>query len=120
MTANSARIAAPGLKESALGKVLGSSATFSPVHPNLRKVGGNCVSLSDMNSSHRHQPPFGLTGHSSRKPELLSEQRYQDLLKNASAFFAAADASTDDERQAAIHEIIELMSRYGLTANDLN
>lgn len=54
------------------------------------------------------------------KPGPLSEKRYQDLLKNVSAFFASADVTTDDERQAAIDEIIELMSRYGLTVNDVS
>ena len=72
-----------------------------------------------MNRFRRHQAPSGLPAPSKRKPQPLSEQRYQDLLKKASEFFESADVTTDDERQATIDEIIKLMSRHGLTANDL-
>lgn len=76
------------------------------------------MSLNDMNSFRRHHAPSGLSGRSNR-PEPLSEQRYQDLLGNASAFFASAGVRPEEERQAAIDEIHELMSRYGLTSDDL-
>ncbi|MBQ0917934.1 hypothetical protein KBW71_05725 [Hydrogenophaga aromaticivorans] len=72
-----------------------------------------------MNNFRRQQAPSGFPGHSNRRPEPLSEQRYQDLLKNASAFFASAVDATEEERQAAIDDINELMSKHGLTANDL-
>jgi len=49
----------------------------------------------------------------------LSDQRYQDLLKSASAFFTSAEESTDEVRQAVIDEIKDLMKEYGLTADDL-
>jgi hypothetical protein len=49
----------------------------------------------------------------------LSEQRYADLLKSASDFFASAVVATDDQRQTAIDEINERMAQYGLTVEDL-
>jgi hypothetical protein len=49
----------------------------------------------------------------------LSDQRYQDLLRSASAFFTSAEASPEDHRQAVIDEIKEQMTRYGLTVDDL-
>ncbi len=70
----------------------------------------------------------------SRRPEPLSDDRYGDLLKRASAFFAAAveasvevsaeasaaaSAALAAQRQAAIDEINGLMGRYGLTPDDL-
>jgi len=62
-------------------------------------------------TSSRQQP--------STKNDGLSEQRYADLLKSASDFFASAFVAGDDERQAAIVEINARMVRYGLTAEDL-
>jgi hypothetical protein len=55
----------------------------------------------------------------SRRHESLSEQRYADMLKSASALFASADVDTDSVRRAAIDEINELMTQYGLTVDDL-
>lgn len=52
-----------------------------------------------------------------RKHEPLSEQRYVDMLRSASVFFAAADVETVNERRAAIDEINELMKQHGLTAD---
>jgi hypothetical protein len=49
----------------------------------------------------------------------LSDLRYQDLLKSASAFFTSAEESTDEVRQAVIDEINALMKQYGLTPDDL-
>ena len=49
----------------------------------------------------------------------LSDQRYEDLLKSASAFFTSAEESPEEHRQAVIDEIKEQMSRYGLTVDDL-
>lgn len=72
-----------------------------------------------MNSFRRQQAPSGFPVHPNRRQEPLSEQRYQDLLQNVSAFFASAVDATEDERQVAIDEINELMSRHGLTASDL-
>jgi len=72
-----------------------------------------------MNSFRRQTALSAFPVHSNRRTEPLSEQRYQDLLKNASAFFASSDVATEDERLAAIGEINELMSKHGLTANDL-
>lgn len=92
---------------------------FNRLLPNLRKLGGNCVSLSDMNSFRRQTSLSPFPVHSNRRPEPLSEQRYQDLLKNASAFFASAVVATEDVRQVAIDEINESMSRHGLTVDDL-
>ena len=54
-----------------------------------------------------------------RRNDALSEQRYADLLKSASDFFATAFVVSDDERQAVIIEINARMVRYGLTAEDL-
>lgn len=55
-----------------------------------------------------------------RKPaQSLSDQRYQDLLKSASAFFSSAEASTEQRRRETIEEINAQMRRYGLTVDDL-
>jgi hypothetical protein len=54
-----------------------------------------------------------------KKPGPLSEQRYADLLKSASDFFALAVEVTDDERKVKISEINELMNKRGLTVEDL-
>ena len=49
----------------------------------------------------------------------LTDRRFEDLLQQASAFFAQAERDPEAERQAAIAEIIETMDRYGLTVADL-
>jgi hypothetical protein len=54
-----------------------------------------------------------------KKPGPLSEQRYADLLKSASDFFASAFELTDEERKVKISEIKELMNRHRLTVEDL-
>jgi ribosome recycling factor len=56
---------------------------------------------------------------STRRPEPLSDQRYQDLLKSAKAFFESTDVSAEQARRDAISEILELMARYGLSVDDL-
>jgi heme oxygenase len=71
-----------------------------------------------MNRSQR-QTPTRFRTQPDRKTDDLSEQRYADLLKSASVFFASAFVASDDERQAAIIEINERMVRYGLTVQDL-
>ncbi len=53
------------------------------------------------------------------RQEPLSDRRFEDLLQQASAFFAQAERDPEAERQAAIAEIIETMNRYGLTVEDL-
>ena len=57
--------------------------------------------------------------HQHARQESLSERRFEDLLQQASAFFAQAERDPEAERQAAIAEIIETMERYGLTLEDL-
>jgi hypothetical protein len=49
----------------------------------------------------------------------LTDRRFEDLLQQASAFFAEAERDPEADRQAAIAEIIETMNRYGLTVEDL-
>ncbi len=49
----------------------------------------------------------------------LSDRRFEDLLQQASAFFAQAERDPEADRQAAIAEIIETMDRYRLTVADL-
>ena len=56
---------------------------------------------------------------SSRGTEPLSDQRYEDLLKRASVFFASAVGPSADERQAVMEEIQAVMGRYGFTPGDL-
>jgi len=67
----------------------------------------------------QRQTPTSFRTQPDRKTDDLSEQRYADLLKSASVFFASAFVVSDDERQAAIIEINERMVRYGLTVQDL-
>ena len=51
--------------------------------------------------------------------EPLTDRRFEDLLQQASAFFAQAERDPEAEKQAAITEIIETMARHGLTVEDL-
>jgi hypothetical protein len=54
-----------------------------------------------------------------RPAQSLSDQRYQDLLKSASAFFSSAEKSSEQRRQETIDEINAQMRHYGLTVEDL-
>jgi hypothetical protein len=65
------------------------------------------------------QTPISSRIQPARRNDALSEQRYADLLKSASDFFANAFVVSDDERQSVIIEINARMVRYGLTAEDL-
>lgn len=67
----------------------------------------------------RKNPPTARSDQGSMRGPSLSDQRYQDLLTSASAFFTSAEESTEERRQAVIDEIKELMIRYGLTVDDL-
>jgi len=67
----------------------------------------------------RRQTPFSSQPLQVKRQESLSEQRYAALLKSASSFFASSVEATADERQAAIDEINERMTQYGLTLDDL-
>ncbi len=49
----------------------------------------------------------------------LSDRRFEELLKNASEFFAAEELDPEAQKQAAIQEIVAEMSRLGLTVDDL-
>ena len=49
----------------------------------------------------------------------MTDRRFEDLLQQASAFFAQSERDPEAEKQAAIAEIIETMNRYGLTLADL-
>lgn len=71
-----------------------------------------------MNHFQRKSPTAPAVQGNTRGPS-LSDQRYQDLLKSASAFFTSAEESTDEVRQAVIDEINALMKQYGLKADDL-
>lgn len=67
----------------------------------------------------RRQNPINRSVTGSKNGQSLSDQRYQDLLKSASAFFTSAEESTEERRQTVIDEIKEQMSRHGLTIDDL-
>jgi len=49
----------------------------------------------------------------------LGDSRFQELIKGASAYFAAAERDVEAEKAQAIAEIQGLMQQYGLTAEDL-
>lgn len=53
------------------------------------------------------------------KQEPLGDQRYQELVNQAAAFFAASERDVEAERAEAIAQILDLMSEYGLTPDDL-
>ena len=63
-----------------------------------------------------HRKPSSLP---TTRQEPLTDRRFEDLLQQASAFFAEAERDPEAERQAAIAEIIETMARHGLTVEDL-
>lgn len=54
-----------------------------------------------------------------RQSEPLTDKRYEEMLKSAGSFFAAAEGHSEEERQAVIQEIITLMEQYGLSLGDL-
>ena len=49
----------------------------------------------------------------------MTDRRFEDLLLQASAFFAHAERDPEAERRDAIAEIIETLERHGLTVEDL-
>lgn len=49
----------------------------------------------------------------------LGDDRFQELIRGASAFFAAAERDEVAEKAQAIREIQRLMAEYGLTVDDL-
>lgn len=49
----------------------------------------------------------------------MTDRRFEDLLQQASAFFAQSERDPEADKRAAITEIIETMNRYGLTVEDL-
>jgi len=69
-----------------------------------------------MRSDRYHRHPSSLPP---ARQEPLTDRRFEDLLQQASALFAAAERDPEAEKQAAIAEIIETMKRYGLTLADL-
>lgn len=59
------------------------------------------------------------TKHTFGDKVLLSEQRFQDLLSSASAFYAEAERDQGAAKANAIKCIQALMVEYGLSAQDL-
>ena len=53
------------------------------------------------------------------RSESLTDQRFNDLIGKASAFFATFERDLQGERAAAIEEINARMVEYGLTLEDL-
>ncbi|MBE0589868.1 MAG: hypothetical protein CVU36_25005 [Betaproteobacteria bacterium HGW-Betaproteobacteria-9] len=51
--------------------------------------------------------------------EQLSDQRYLELLRSASTFFAAAEYDAGAQRASVIDDIKKTMAQYGLTVDDL-
>jgi hypothetical protein len=49
----------------------------------------------------------------------LGEDRFQELIRSAGAFFAEAERDVDTEKTQAIREIRELMAEHGLSVTDL-
>ena len=67
----------------------------------------------------RQQNHFHTSEPGKRTVQPLTDQRYQDLLRSASAFFDSAEKSISQRRQETIDEINTVMRRYGLTVDDL-
>lgn len=55
----------------------------------------------------------------SQRTDVLSDQRFAELLRRAGSFFADAEGQSEQERQAAIAEILSTMERYGIKPVDL-
>lgn len=53
------------------------------------------------------------------KQEPLGDQRYQELVASAAAFFAASERDVEAEKAAAIKDIQALMAEYGITPDQL-
>ncbi len=74
----------------------------------------------------RNPPKFQRPGDRSRPHALLAarqmplgDDRFQELIKGASAFFEAAERDEGAQRAQAIEEIRALMAHYDLTVDDL-
>ena len=50
----------------------------------------------------------------------MGDNRFQELIRGASAFFAQAERDVVAEKAAAIVEIQALMAEYGLTVADFD
>lgn len=50
----------------------------------------------------------------------LGDNRFQELIRGASAFFAQAERDVVADKATAIREIQALMAEYGLTLADLD
>ena len=72
------------------------------------------MAYTTSNRSHRHASPSPTA-----QQEPLTDRRFEDLLQQASAFFAQSERDPEADKRAAIAEIIETMNRYGITVKDL-
>lgn len=67
----------------------------------------------------RRSAVAGLTPTAPAPRPALTDQRFQDLLKDASCFFAQAEDDNAAARQATIADILALMAYHQLTVEDL-
>ncbi|MDZ4294016.1 MAG: hypothetical protein U1C47_19100 [Hydrogenophaga sp.] len=54
-----------------------------------------------------------------QKQVALSDQRFHALLSAAGEFFASFERDVDAEKAAALVDILALMTRYGISLEDL-
>lgn len=100
------------------------SAVRSAPHRQLNVLKAHCTPLFPC--AHHPQPMrFKSDRPANKRPlvpsrsEPLNDQRFNDLIGKASAFFATFERDLQGERAAAIEEINARMVEYGLTLEDL-
>lgn len=86
--------------------------------PRLGQAFAYCDQFKMNNRSNRggHRPMRG--SYPARK-DPLSDERFNDLLSKAGAFFAAAEKDVEGERAAMIESILQTLESYGLSVEDL-
>lgn len=69
----------------------------------------------------KNRPPDRARGASApaKSSTPLGDDRFQELMRGASAFFAAAERDVVAEKAQAVREIQKLLEEYGLTPSDL-
>lgn len=84
----------------------------------LRAHSCSCVDYSELNVD-KYQQRNKLVPRAPARQTPLGDNRFEELVRQASAFFAAAERDEVAEKAVAIEEIKLRMLEYGLTVDDL-
>lgn len=84
----------------------------------LRAHSCSCVDYSELNVD-KYRQRNKLVPSAPARQTPLGDNRFEELVRQASAFFAAAERDEVAEKVAAIEDIRRRMIEYGLTVEDL-